>query len=319
MMKVGQSAMRVGVLSAALLVSGVAPAQTEPPVPGELVAVPGAPVEATIEGKPVALRVLSAGPDRLVLNAASAARLGLKPAVLFGRADLNVAGRREFKGNNRPVDFTVAGARHKGRAFWFADAPPGAGDGTIGPWALPQQRVTLAFGASDPAAVRTDFPLLGDISGGSVTGYREATFGLYFAFDLDDAQQYPIASAAAGAAIAKAYGGALSGPSWDVELLFGIKRPVRLLTLDRPFRIGPLSFSRIAVRVRDRIDAAGRGEDIKDADRIEDPSEVVVTAKAKGRPPIFSLTIPRASLAACSRLSFDKGAKRIELWCKPGA
>lgn len=308
---------RAGILWTALLLPGAGPAQTEPPVPDELVAVPGASVAATIEGQPAELRVLSAGPDRLILSAASAARFGLKPAPLFGRANLNVAGRREFNGNNRPVDFTVAGARHKGRAFWFADAPPVGGDGTIGPWALPQQRVTLTFGAPDPAAVRTDFPLLGDISGGSVTGYREASFGLYFAFDLDDAGDYPIASAAAGAAIAKAYGGALSGPSWDVELLFGIKRPVRLLTLDRPFKMGPLSFTRIAVRVRDRIDAAGRGADIKDADQIEDPSEVLVTAKAKGRPPIFSLTIPRASLAACSKLSFDKAAKRIELWCKP--
>ncbi len=283
----------------------------------EIVARPGEAVAATIEGKPVELRIVSAGPDRLVINAASADRLGLKPAMFVGRASLNVAGRREFEGKNRPVDFVVGGVAQKGRALWFPAAPPEPGDGTIGPWGLAQSRVTLVFGADDPSAQRSDFPLFGSASNGSVTGYREESFGLYAAFDLDDSSEYPVASAAAGAAIAKAYGGQLSGPTWDVEILFGIKRPVRLMTLDRPFKFGPLSFTKIAVRVRDRIDAGGRGEEIKDADQIEDPSEVVVTATAKGRPPIFSLTIPRASMAACSKLSFDKGAKRIELWCKP--
>lgn len=300
---------------AALFTSGSSLAETGQA--SELVARPGEVVDATIEGKPVELRVVSGGPDRLLINAASADRLGLKPAMFVGRASLNVAGRREFEGKNRPVDFSVGGVAQKGRALWFPAAPPVAGDGTIGPWGLAQSRVTLVFGADDPSAQRSDFPLFGSASNGSVTGYREESFGLYAAFDLDDSSKYPVASAAAGAAIAKAYGGQLSGSTWDVEILFGIKRPVRLMTLDRPFKFGPLSFTKIAVRVRDRIDAAGRGEDIKDADQIEDPSEVVVTAKAKGRPPIFSLTIPRASMAACSKLSFDKGAKRIELWCKP--
>lgn len=306
----------LAVALAILSISDSALAETAPA--SELVARPGEAVAATIEGKPVELRIVSAGPDRLLINAATADRLGLKPAMFVGRASLNVAGRREFEGKNRPVDFSVGGVAQKGRALWFPAAPPVAGDGTIGPWGLAQSRVTLLFGVSDPSAQRSDFPLLGSANNGSVTGYREESFGLFAAFDLDDPSEYPVASAAAGAAIAKAYGGQLGGPSWDVEILFGIKRPVRLMTLDRPFKFGPLSFNKIAVRVRDRIDAAGRGEDIKDADRIEDPSEVVVTATAKGRPPIFSLTIPRASLAACSKLSFDKGAKRIELWCKPG-
>ena len=285
----------------------------------ELVVEPGVDVPASVEGQPVALRVLSGGPDRLVLNPQVASRLGLKPAFFVGRANLNVAGRREFEGKNRPVDFAIAGASHKGRALWFPTAPALPADGTIGPWGLPQSRVTLNFAATDPAAVRYDFALFGGVSGSSVTGYREATFGMGVAFDLDDRSPYPRASAAAGAAIAQAYGGVLGGPTWDVEILFGIKRPVRLLTLERPLVIGPLRFTKIAVRVRDRIDAAGLGSDIRDADAGEDPSEVVVTAKTKGPPPIFSFVVPRTTMAACSRLSFDKQAKRIELWCKPTA
>lgn len=281
----------------------------------ELTVRPGEVVTATVEGATAAIRVLSGGPDRLLLDPDYVALRGIKPAPFLGRGNLNVAGRREFKGWNRPLDFTIDGVAHKGRAFWFAGAPSIEGDGTIGPWALPQARVTLVFGAADPRAQRQDFPLLGDISSSSFTGYQETTFGMAVSFDLDDAEKYPVASAAAGAAIAKAYGGQLSGPSWDIDILLGVKRPVRLMTLSRPFVFGPLSFDRIAVRVRDRIDSAGRGDAIPDG--TEDPSEIVVAATKKGRQPRYSLNIPRAGLSRCSKLTFDKAAKRIELWCNP--
>lgn len=296
---------------------GAATIAAAPPAPDEITAAPGQLVQSMIEGKPAMLRILSAGPDRLILNAASADQLGLKPALLMGRANLNVAGRREFEGRNRPVDFTIGDLAAKGRVFWFPAAPLVPGDGTIGPFGLPHARVNLVLGSADPAATRFDFPLLGDVSNGSFTTYEEQAFGFYMAFDLDDAGQYPIASAAAGAAIAKFYGGQLSGASWDVDILFGIKRPVRLLTLDRPLKIGPLMIDKIAVRVRDRIDAAGRGEDIKDADKVEDPSEIVVTANAKVKRPIYTIAIPRAALAGCQKLTFDKPAKQIHLWCRP--
>lgn len=284
----------------------------------ELVVAPETLVDATLEGKPVKLAILSGGPDRLIVNAATVDRIGLKPALFVGRANLNVAGRREFEGRNRPVAFAVAGVRHKARALWFPQAPPGRGDGSIGPWGLAQPRVTFEFGAIRGAAEqRSDFPLFGNINNYSLTVYREGTFGTIVEFDLGSTSPYPVASAAAGAAIAQAYGGALSGPSWDIEIFFGIKRPVRLLTLDRPFKIGPLSFTKIAVRVRDRIDAGGRGSAIAEADTVEDPAEIIVSAKVKGPPLVFTFRIPRAGMAACSRLSFDKTAKRIELWCKP--
>lgn len=304
---------------AVTLVNASSAAASDQPTDDEIVVQPGVDVAATVEGQPLSLRILSGGPDRLVLDARSAARLRLKPALFVGRASLNVAGRREFVGRNRPVELMIGGASHKTRALWFPQAPAMPADGTIGPWGLPQKRVTLTFGEADTAAIRTEFPLLGGVDSSSVTGYREATFGMYLGFDLDDRSQLPRASAAAGAAIARVYGGTLSGATWDVEIAFGIKRPVRLLTLERPFKIGPLSFTKIAVRVRDRIDAAGRGDNIREAETVEDPSEVVVTAKVKGRPPIFSFVVPRTAMAGCSRLSFDKQAKRIELWCKPGS
>lgn len=299
---------------AVLMLGANAPEPETPPTtalsvrPGELIA-------ATIEGAPAQLRVVSGGPDRLVLNADYVERSGIKPAPLMGSANLNIAGKRAFKGKNRPLDFTIAGLAHKGRAFWFFEAPPAPGDGTIGPWALPQSRIIFDFGATDAASQRHDFPLFGNINAASVTVYKETTFGMVVQFDLDDPTPVPIASAAAGAAIARVHGGTLSGATWDVEILLGVKRPVRLMTLERPLVIGPLSMKQIAVRVRDRIDSAGRGDPIPDG--TEDPSEIVVSAKKKGAQPYFTLSIPRATLAGCSRLTFDKAATRIELWCRP--
>lgn len=281
--------------------------------PSELFARPGELIAMSIEQKPARLRIVSGGPDRLLLNADFVAQSGIKPAPLQGSANLNIAGKRAFKGKNRPLDFTIAGLAHKGRAFWFFGAPAVPGDGTIGPWALPQSRITLQFGTTDSSSQRHDFPLFGGINSSSVTGHKEESFGMVIGFDLDDPSPYPIASAAAGAAIARAYGGTLSGATWDVEILLGVKRPVRLMTLQRPLVIGPLAMTQIAVRVRDRVDSAGRGEPIPD--NTEDPSEIVVSAQKKGPRPAFTLSIPRATLAGCSKLTFDKAATRIELWC----
>lgn len=290
-------------------------AQAQEAAVTELVAKPGDLVAASVEDNPAQLRIVSGGPDRLVLNTDFVARTAIKPAPIMGKANLAIAGRKIFKGNNRPLTFAIGGSKHNGRAFWFFESPLMPGDGSIGPWALPHKRVTFDFGARDASSQRYDFPLFGNINGSSATGYKEETFGMAVGFDLDDRSPYPIASAAAGAAIARAYGGTLSGASWDVEILMGVQRPVRLMTLERPLVIGPLSMRQIAVRVRDRFDAAGRGDTIPDG--TEDPSEILVSAKKKGPRPSFTLSIPRATMAACSRLSFDKAATRIELWCRP--
>lgn len=276
-------------------------------------------VEAVIAEAPARLRISSKGPDRLVLNAGFVAEHGIKSSAFGGRANLSVAGRREYVGHNRPLRFSVAGMSHDGRVFWFDNVPPIPGDGSIGPWALPQQRVTFLIGPANPAHRDHMFDLIGDISTSSITVHREPSFAMAVGFGLDDAAAYPVATAAAGAAIAKAYGGALSGPSWDVDVAFGVMRPVRLLTLERPLVIGPLSITKIAVRVRNRVDRGGEGTAIRDADvdGVDDPSEIIVASTRKGRSPAYAIAIPRVTMANCSRLSFDKRAAKITLTCPP--
>ncbi|MBX9796119.1 hypothetical protein [Sphingomonas sp.] len=300
------------------LAGASAPPDRQSAAATELTTTPGALVEAEVEGKPVRLQLRAGGPDRLILNGETVARLGIKRADFFGSASFSVAGRREFKGESRPLDFVIGGMKQKGRAFWFTDAPPQTGDGSIGPLALPQARLRFDLGPAAADQKLYAFPYYGAINGQSLTAH-ELSPGLRMgvSFDLEETGPYPIASAAAGAVIANDHGGTVSGASWDVEIIFGVKRPVRLMTLERPFVFGPFAFRQIAVRVRNRVDAAGHGADIPEAGAVEDPSEVVVTANAKGVKPVHSFAIPRAAFAPCSTLLFDKAAKTISVMCRP--
>jgi len=282
----------------------------------ELTVRPGEPVAATIEGKPARLLIRSGAVNRLTLEPEYVAQHGIKPAPIMGKAELSVAGRREFRGHNRPLDFAIAGVAAKARAFWFEGAPASPADGAIGPMGVPQPRVTFVLAAAGAGETVSRAPLLGNQNSSSMSGYREASFGMLLTFDMDSAERFPVATAAAGAAIAKAYGGTLSGASWDVDILMGVHRPVRLMTLARPLVIGPMRFDRIAVRVRDRIDDGGRGEAIPEAGAVDDPDEIVVQGRRKGAAPGFGMTIPRAGLAGCSRLTFDKAAKVVEMLCR---
>jgi len=280
----------------------------------ELVVRPGELVDAKIEKTPARLHVASGRVDRLTLAEAFVAKIGVKPGLLFGKSVLSVAGRQEFTGYNRPLNVSIGGISRKSRAFWLIGAAIPA-EGQIGPWSLPQTRVTFRLRPSDAGMSALQVPLLGSADTQSLTGFSEQGYSMGVLFDLDSDGAVPVASAAAGAAIAKNHGGTLSGASWDVEILFGVKRPVRLMTLQQPLVMGPLRFTRIAVRVRDRFDSSGAGDNIREADDTDDPSEIVVQAGRKGPKPIFSFSIPRASLAACSRLTFDKASRKIELLC----
>ncbi len=281
----------------------------------ELVVTPGEPVTATVDGRAARLLVDSGGIDRVTLDEDYVAANAIKPGFLIGGAALSVAGRREFQGRNRPVMLVVAGRTLKGRAFWFKGAPDSGVDGRVGPYGLPQPRVTFTLAAGRPGETVTRLPLVGGGNSGSYAAVRFGDRNVPLSLAVEDEGRMPVATAALGAAIAREYGGALEGATWDVEILLGVKRPVRLLRLARPLEIGPLSFDRIAVRVRDRIDESGRGATIPEGGEVEDPDEVVVTAKAGGRPPAFGMTLPRATLAGCSRLTYDKAAGKIELVC----
>ena len=59
-----------------------------------------APIVAQLAGQPVQLQLRTGSVDRLTLNTTTVARLGLKPAIIMGKADLNIGGKRVLRGRN---------------------------------------------------------------------------------------------------------------------------------------------------------------------------------------------------------------------------
>ena len=311
--------LKTGFAIAGMIVLGASLSAKEKVAPAVLEIDINQPIEAHIEGVPARLQVITGLVDRLTLTTDFVAANGIKPAPIAGKANINFWGRKEIEGKNRPLDYTIQGRKKNARAFWFFDVPQPRFDGSIGPWAMPFDSVNIRLSASADDEKTFEFPYFGDLNNGSMSSYQETGFGTAVSFGVERTLDYPVASAATGAAIATAYGGTLSGNVWSEHIAFGVSRPVRLMTLQRPFVIGPFSFSKIAVRTRSTIDAAGNGEVISEAQSEEDldPNEIIVEALSKkAKKPAFTFAIGRESLNQCSTILFDKVARRIVLRCR---
>jgi hypothetical protein len=289
---------------------------------------PDRPLAALVEGQPVALGLRTGSIDRITLNAATVARLGLKPAGLMGKVSLKIGRTRIMDGRNRPVSYAVGGRAAKGRVIWF-EGLDGPHDGTIGPFAFPQARIEVALGGTGGRSHA--FALAGTIDtagytpvargggAGSGDGRAEGSWGFGLSFGVEHDYRLPLASAATGAALLAELGGTVTDEVWDEEILLGVTRPVRRVVLARPLEIGPFLLREIAVRVRDRRDAMGAGAALPEPPGPDDdPAEIVVTADRPGKMrPVYTLEIARPVLAACRSITFDKAAGQILLDCPP--
>lgn len=288
------------------------------PPPAAVTLAADAPIMASINGEAVLLSLATGGVDRITLNGDTAARLGLKPALLMGKAQLKIGRTNVLAGRNAPAAVTLFGQDAKQRVFWFAGAAPAPHMGSIGPYALPQGRVTVQLQPGTGA----DFslPLFGDSNSGGYGAVRGPGYGFGLSVDVRGRTRLAVASAAAGADLAAALGGHMEGEAWEEEIVFGIRRPVRRLVLNTPLVIGPLRLSEIAVRVTDRRDgtaqlAAGQAA-APDAD--DDPAEIVVTGDTgKKRLVVRVLTLSRSQLdaAGCRAVTYDKPGGQLVLSC----
>lgn len=277
-----------------------------------------APILASIAGETVALSVATGGVDRITLNTDTVARLGLKPATLMGKAGLRVGRTKVLTGRNTPSAVMLFGQAVKQRLFWFEGAAPVPRQGSVGPYALPQGRVTVQL---QPGTGRAfSLPLFGDINSGGYGAVRGTGYGFAVSVDVVGRSRLAVASAAVGADLAAALGGRLEGEPWQEEIIFGITRPVRRLVLDKPLEIGPFRLTEIAVRVTDRRDGTAQlatgQQAVADAD--EDPAEIVVTGDSgKKRRVVRVLTLSRTQLdaAGCRAVTYDKPGGQLTLNC----
>lgn len=273
------------------------------------------PIEVEVKGELLEIALHTGAVDFFNLLPETAARLEIKPAFPMGKSNIKIGKTKVLTGRNRSINFTVEGMPHKARVSWFEGASGIEGHGSVGPWAIPHDRVAIRLGGA--LATSYSFPLFGRIDTQSFTRFSHDGGSMGLLFAVENTGSYPIASAAAGAAIAKAYDGVATDEVWEEPIFFGVQRPVRLVRLGRPLVIGPFSFDTIAVRVRDRLDGLGAGDRLPEpASADDDPSEIVVTAPDnKGPQPIFSFVIGRTALEQCSMIEYIKSAQEIRLSC----
>ncbi len=286
----------------------------------------GGMIAATIDGKPVSLRVDPAAPGLPLVTTATAERLTLRAGGLGIGLGYAVGGQSVMQHTTvRPMTLGDAPVKRRigypGRpktvaadAPWVGRAYAAVADGTIGPGALPEPVVRIALRAPGAGERTVALPL---VDGGGMFGRFSGEFaqivvgGVPIRVRFDPYHPRSTVTANAATLIAAAQGGTLSGTAEPVEIAFGISRPVRTMTLATPLGVGPLSLTRLGVRTGDVGSAAA----IPDADVVPDPDEIVVTAKGKRDPKRDRLTLGADVLDRCSAIVFDQTAKQVRLTC----
>ncbi len=288
----------------------------------------GGMIAATIDGKPVTLRVDPAAPGLVFVTTAVAERLALKGGALG--LGYSVGGQGAMQATTvRPMTFGTNAVKRrigfpsrkhetKGKAAdprWVGRPYADVGDGTIGPASLPEPVVRILLNAPRAGERTVALPM---VDGGGLLGKLSGTFaqitigGQPIRVRFDPYHPRTTVTANAATLIAQAQRGTLAGLTAPVEIAFGIARPVRMMTLATPLLVGPLALSSLGVRTTDVGNAAA----IPDADAPPpDPDEIVVVAKGKRDANRDRLTIGADLLDRCSAIVFDKPAKQIRLTC----
>ena len=249
------------------------------------------------------MRITPWAPAAPTLNPDYAARIGLKGGW-FGFqvkvGPVKVAGKSDVT----KLDF--GGLAIKRRVVWFDRRYDTGADGAVGPGGVPADIVRFDLRPSLPGERTATLPLAQYLFQPTYAKIDVGGRPLTILFDPQHART--LATAGAGASIAAAQGGTLTGGTGRAEVAFGIDRPIRTLRLARPLNVGPLSLSAVSVRIGDNGSVGG----IADADA--DPDEIVVRAgKKSNRRDV--LIIGRDQLDHCSSIVFDKKAKVIRLTC----
>jgi hypothetical protein len=291
----------------ALLAAAPAPAQT-----GERVVSGDGIVPVTVNGVPARIRIDPSAPALPMLTTDYAARARLRAGPFaFGY----MVGPEMVSGRSAVARIAIgAGARPRKRRTGWTGRPFAAGiDGVIGPGRLPEQIVRFVLGPSRPGERTVALPMAdeGGMFGGWGHSYAVIDFGgapLRIRFDPHHPRT--LATAGAGVRLAAQNDARIGGEIESLEIAFGISRPVRTLNLGRPLQVGPLTITRLGVRVADFGNAASIREEGEG-----DPDEVIVTGDRRRNNDRDRIAIGADLLARCSSLVFDRRAREIRLTC----
>ena len=279
-------------------------------------------VDVSLAGEPARLRVDPAAPGMILMSKAFAQNRELRMSKRLGIGFVYAIGSDRVTSSTAVTKVDLGGGVEKRRVGWSARPFSPVADGSIGPAGLPDPIVRFQLQRSQAGEWTIRLPM-------TRFGFAEFVFGggwqpssaeieidgapMRIIFDPHHARS--LATAGAAVRLSRAYGGATSGEAVPTEIFFGVKRPVRTLTLARPMQIGALSITTLGVRTSD-FGNAGLIPEAGVVPPPADPNEIVVTAKGKKRDTSHDvISLGADLLGRCSSIVFDKPAKQIALTC----
>lgn len=202
-------------------------------------------IAVTINGVVTRLRVDPSAPSIALVTPEVAQRAGLRMGRKLGIGFTYGVGPVLVSSSTAVARVDFGAGQGKTRIGWTERTYSAANDGTIGPAALPDTTVRIVLHA--PRAVERTMTLRYD-----QPGFPDTIFGIGWSHasgqvDLDGqplsirfAPHAPriLATAGAAARLARVHGGSIAGDATMTQVAFGIARPVRTMTLERPFALG---------------------------------------------------------------------------------
>jgi hypothetical protein len=261
---------------------------------------------AELEGRAVRLRVDPAS-GGILLNLSTARRLGISDS---GSPLHALVGPVRVDGRARRGRLAIGGWRGRRPVRWFdRDIVPEA-DGLIGLNELPYRMTTLHLRPGRPGRRALVFAVEPSEYYGLVYRQRFAGETLDFVFGLRRPET--LATAAAGAHLARHFSGAWLGDAFMAPATFSVVRPLRRMAFATPVAIGDLRLAAMLVRTADF-----RGGFVLPEDASADPSEIVVTGRQARSRARLTVALGSDQLSRCSSIQYDNLLGRLTIYCDP--
>ncbi|MBW8882143.1 MAG: hypothetical protein JF615_12210 [Asticcacaulis sp.] len=283
----------------ALLLIG---ARKPPPPSGDLALDTADPVIAVeIQRVPMRLRVDLDRQDSIELNPAAAARL----AVPWYKGDPLEVGRVRLPNQVAGVLLKVGRRTVPAEVSQHGRDCCAGVDGVIGPDLLPFATVRWRNVPAPAPTAEIVLPLEASETTGLSAASDAGNVRLRFALGAPET----IATAAAGATLARLWGGRWNGPERRVTLVFGITRPARPMAFSRPGKLAGFAVDQLLVRLSDF------GGDAKLPADPAQAGEFVIAHRLERQSAWPAVTIGADRLSRCAEIVYSAVPRSLTLRC----
>jgi hypothetical protein len=294
-------------------------------LPEELVLNGNNVIDAQIEGQPVRLQVRPETYGFVTLNAETGTRLGLN----FDKVSFEVRyriGPNTVAAPTKILRINLGAKDEKNRIAWTTRHQATAvADGIISPASLPYKRVTFNLRESVGGSLQAytlpldNFGFLGMEGIGTTIKTGKAKMQAKFSLTKQD----NLIDASTANWLANWRGGAFVDVPKELEIAFGIKRPVRRLQISEAIAVGPFILKSMLARTGDNGDASSIKSEVvdaaTDAPLSEDSDEIVVIGKKqKDADNTIPVTLGSDFLKSCTTLTYDLDKREIRMMCAAG-